>query len=85
MPRVLEGRIPTTGRSRATLSAALDSTARTPYSTLLAATPNPKSSIAKDVEIERVSLPSVAGNIRPADVIRQGAHPERTFIAENLE
>jgi hypothetical protein len=40
--------------------------------------------VAKDVEPERISLPRVAGVVRPVDVVSRGLRPERVAVLRDL-
>ena len=76
------GEIPSLGRGRARLSRALQLGAQLPYSRVSADAA--QSEVAREIEIERIALPTVAGTIRPSDVIKDGACPERAAVAADL-
>ena len=77
------GEIPSIGRGRANLAEILRVGSQNPYHKRCCE--KIPRTVARDVEIERIASPSVAGTLRPIDIIPLGKKcPERAHVVADL-
>lgn len=77
------GEIPTVGRGRAWLFHALPETSWLDYFHS-AVSPNMPNAVAREIDVDRVSLPVQAGRVRPVDVLSSAPRPGSAQVCRDL-